>query len=228
MSRHHDYCPIAVANEVVGDRWNVLVLREIIVGSHRFNEIHRGMPQISRTSLSQRLRHLEQAGMIDRRPVEGSQAVDYVLTPAGQELEPIIWSLGTWAARWMFGDPDDEQLDATHLVWRLHQFTDPETAPRERTTVELRLRGPGAGTAWLVFEHGASTACTIDPGYDVALLVNAENREVHRWFGGRVGWGDACRSGAIELVGPPRLAQAFPTWFITNVFGAKDPEPASA
>jgi hypothetical protein len=163
--------------------------------------------------------------MLERREGVAHQSVEYLLTPAARELEPIIWDLGRWAARWVFGDPDDEQLDAAHLVWRLHQFTDPDTAPRERTTVELRLSGPGAGTAWLVFHEGASTACKIDPGYEVDLLVKASNRELHRWFGGRVEWADACRSGDIQLAGPPHLAHDFPTWFIANIFGTDDAQP---
>jgi DNA-binding HxlR family transcriptional regulator len=218
VGAHHDYCPIAVANEVIGDRWTTLVLREIMVGSHRFNDIHRGIPRISRTSLSQRLRSLERDGLVERRPHDESQAVDYVLTAAGKDLEPIIWELGRWATRWVFGDPVDEQLDAVHLVWRLHQLTNEDFAPKERTTVEFQIRGPGAGRAWLVFDLGASTACQIDPGYEVDLVVRAENRELHRWLLGRTSWTAAIRAGDIELIGPSRLSRVFPRWFHPSHF----------
>jgi len=219
MARYADYCPIAVANEVIGDRWNPLILREIIIGSHRFNDIHRGLPRISRTLLAQRLRFLERNGLVERRPHPRGQAVDYVLTDAGRDLEPILWELGRWATRWAFGDPSDEQVDTVHLVWRLHQVTDPERAPQSRTTVAVRTRRP-TGSAWLVFEKGASTACEIDPGYDVDLVVVARNHALHRWFAGRVTWRDACDAGDVELIGPAGLVRGFPRWFRPSPFHA--------
>jgi len=220
VGSYGDYCPIAVANEVIGDRWSPLVLREIMVGSTRFNDIHRGIPRISRSLLVQRLRQLERDGLVERRERDGEQGVDYVLTPAGADLEPIMWELGKWATRWVFGDPKDEQIDVVHLVWRLHQYTDSEQAPRQRTTVEFRARGPGGGYAWLVFDNGTSTACQIDPGYDVDVIVEAENRELHRWYAGRVSWEDARQSGVIKANGPRRLVTAFPRWFRGSPFSA--------
>ena len=211
--RFGDYCPIAMANEVIGDRWSPLVLRELIIGETRFNDIHRGIPRIGRSVLAGRLKWLERNGLVERVPRPDSQAVDYVLTEAGRDLEPIIFGMGRWGAKWVFGDPSDEQIDTTHLVWRLHQFTDPDRAPDERTTVEVRTHGAGAGRAWIVFEERASTACQIDPGYDIDLLVTADARELHRWYHGHAEWNDLCRAGAITVQGPKRLASAFPTWF---------------
>ena len=218
VESYADYCPIAIANEVIGDRWNPLILREIMVGSRGFNEIHRGIPRISRTLLAQRLRMLEGSGLIVRRPRPEGRAADYVLTDAGSDLQPILWELGRWATRWVFGDPTENQLDTPHLVWRLHQTTDCDRAPRARTTVEFRTHGPGSGRSWLVFEKGASTACQIDPGYDVDLLVLAEARELHRWFMGRTTWREACENEGIRIVGPERLARAFPDWFVPSEF----------
>jgi DNA-binding HxlR family transcriptional regulator len=215
---YDDYCPIAVASEVIGDRWTPMVLRELMVGATRFNEIHRGIPRVSRTVLAQRLRLLEHNGLVERRPRPGEQAVDYELTDAGRALLPVLRDLGRWAADWVFRDPTDEQLDAVHLVWRLHQNTDRQRAPVERTNVEFFTHGPGAGRAWLVFEHGESTACLIDPGYEVDLLVRADNRELHRWFLGRVTWTEARQSGGIEVLGPARLARDFPRWFQPSPF----------
>jgi DNA-binding HxlR family transcriptional regulator len=218
MSSYGDYCPITIASEVIGDRWSPLVIREIMVGSHRFNDIHRGIPRISRSLLTQRLRHLERNGIIERTPRPGEQAVDYTLTDAGHALEPVLWDLGRWAAAWALGDPTDEQLDTAHLVWRLHQFTDPENAPTTRINVQFTTTGPGSGTAWLVFDQGESTACQIDPGYEVDLVVEGDNRELHRWFAGRVSWADAVRSGRVTISGPSGLARAFPDWFVADVF----------
>lgn len=220
MQPYSDYCPIAMANEVIGDRWSPLVLREIIVGSHRFNDIHRGIPRISRSLLAQRLRLLERNGLVERHPIEGTQAVEYVLTPAGEDLAPVLVELGRWATRWTFGDPTDDQLDTAHLVWRLHQTTNPDQAPRERTTVEFRTRGPGSGRAWLVFQDGSSTACQIDPGYEPDLFVHADNRALHRWFMGRATWREVRDTGDVDVLGPRALTRAFPTWFHPSKFHA--------
>jgi DNA-binding HxlR family transcriptional regulator len=220
VATYADYCPIAVATELVGDRWSVLILREIMVGSTRFNDIHRGIPRISRTLLSQRLRVLVRDGLVERRSRPGRSSFDYVLTEAGRDLQPIVWELGKWSTRWAFTEPTDEQLDVAHLVWRLHQVVDPTRVPRKRTTVEFQARGPGGGRAWLVFENGESTACELDPGYEVDLVVNGENRELHRWYVGRVTWREACRDGGVSLVGPARLAREFPRWFRPSAFHA--------
>ncbi len=126
MTSYEEYCPIAVGVEYFGDRWTPLILRELVVGSHRFNDIHRGIPKISRTLLSQRLRSLVDRGLVDRLDDGG---IEYHLTPAGADLEPIIWALGHWAARWAFGDPEKAQLDIAWLVWRMRQHLDPEHLP---------------------------------------------------------------------------------------------------
>jgi DNA-binding HxlR family transcriptional regulator len=117
MTTYAEYCPIAVGAEVFGDRWTPLVLRELMIGERRFNDIHRGLPKMNRTLLVQRLRSLERRGIIERHATAGGRNVEYCLTEAGHELEPIVWALGEWAARWAFGDPADEQLDVGWLVW---------------------------------------------------------------------------------------------------------------
>lgn len=207
MASYGEYCPIAAGAEVFGDRWTPLVLRELILGSTRFNDIHRGVPKMSRTLLSQRLRALVRRELVER------VGTGYHLTDAGRGLEPLVWELGRWAARWSFGDPADEDLDAEWIVWRLHQRVLPRRIPGRRTTIEFDLRGPGGGRAWLVLDRRESTACWIDPGYDVDLLVRGANREVHRWLLRQVSLDDALAAGHMELVGPPALVDAFPKWF---------------
>lgn len=207
MPGYDDYCPIAVGVEVIGDRWTPLVLRELLVGCTRFNDIHRGVPRMSRTLLSKRLRDLERNGLVARERGE------YRLTPAGADLEPIVWGIGEWAARWLFRDPTVEQLDATSLAWRMHQLVDTDEAPQARTCVELRLTGPGGGRRWLLFEHGAATVCQEDHGYEVDLLVHGDSAVVHRWFLGRLTWQEATDSGLVRVDGPADLARGFPRWF---------------
>jgi DNA-binding HxlR family transcriptional regulator len=214
MATYDEYCPIAVGVEFFGDRWTPLILRELVVGSHRFNEIHRGIPKISRTLLSQRLRGLVDRGLVER--VDDDYGIEYHLTEAGEALQPIIWALGHWAARWAFGDPEKEQLDIAWLVWRMRQNLDPARLPAHRTTIEFRATGHNSGRAWLVADKGGSTACAVDPGYEVDLVVQGDNRAMHSWFAGRTELRDEIESGQIRFNGPQKLARAFPTWFAPN------------
>jgi len=214
MASYEEYCPIAVGLEFFGDRWTPLVLRELVIGASRFNEIHRGLPKMSRTLLSQRLRMLCERGLVDRTDEDG--IVEYHLTPAGADLQPIIWSLGHWAAKWAFGDPEREQLDIAWLVWRMRQNLDEDRLPAQRTTVEFRARGANGGRAWLVVARHASTACMVDPGYEVDVLIEAENAALHRWFFGRTDLPTEMEAGRIALHGSPRLLNAFPRWFVAN------------
>jgi DNA-binding HxlR family transcriptional regulator len=221
VGAYGDYCPIAASIDVIGDRWSPLVLRELMVGSTRFNEIHRGLPRMSRNLLVQRLRMLERNGLVERHPRPGSQMVDYQLTPVGKELEPVLWELGKWAVRWRFDDPVDEQLDTVYLVWRLHQQVDLQRVPERRTTVEFATKGPGGGRAWLVFDRGESTPCQLDPGYEPDVLVQGETKELFRWWIGRATWAEVCDGGEVKLVGDRRLVEAFPTWFLPSLFHAE-------
>lgn len=218
MPSYREYCPIAVGAEFFGDRWTPLILRELMIGCRRFNEIHRGLGRMSRTLLIQRLRELERRGIVERQVDAGGRTSEYRLTAAGQELEPIVWSLGHWAARWSFGDPADEELDAAWLVWRLHQHVIDEHLPTARTVVQFVLTGPGGGEAWLVLDRGGSTACQIDPGYEVDLVVMGDNREMHRWLLGWRSFQELRRAGSVRLIGPTRLGRAFANWFSTSLF----------
>jgi DNA-binding HxlR family transcriptional regulator len=228
MTSYREYCPIAVGAEFFGDRWTPLILRELILGSRRFNDIHRGVPRMSRTLLSQRLRTLERRGIVERRVEDGGRSTGYHLTEAGLELQPVVWALGHWAARWSFGDPADDELDTGWLVWRLHQSVVAGQLPSQRTVVQFLLTGPGGGEAWLVLDRGGSTACLIDPGYDVDLVVTGDNREMHRWLLGWRSFADLRQHGGVRFIGPTRLSRAFPRWFSVGLFSASLPRPALA
>lgn len=218
MAPYADYCPIAVGVEVLGDRWTPLVIRELMVGASGFNEIHRGIPRISRTLLAQRLRLLERRGLVRREPGARGRPGHYTLTPAGESVTPIVWAIGHWAAEWIFGDPAEEDRDGRSLMWRLHQHANPTKLPRERTVLHLTLTGAGAAEGWLDIQHGAVTVCTDDPGYDVDLAITADTGQMQRWLVGIVPFRDLIVNGHARLLGPSRLARAFPTWFDTTYF----------
>ena len=218
MTSQRDYCPIAVGVDVLGDRWTHLVIRELMVGARGFNEIHRGIPQMSRTLLAQRLRELERRGLMTHEASHRGQSGVYGLTPAGEALTPIVWAMGHWAAEWMFGDPSDEDCDGLSLIWRTHQYAIPAKLPETRTMVHLVLTGAGGAQGWLDIKRPSITVCKDDQGLPVDLALEADTAQMHRWLIGLVPFRDLIANRHARFLGPSRLAKAFPTWFDTTLF----------
>ena len=214
MPAHKGYgqfCPVAKAAEIVAERWTPLVLRELICGSRRFNELRRGVPLMSSALLSQRLKELESAGIIERRAGEGNNA-EYHLSEAGRELRPIIEALGFWGARWTRSRLTREDYDPSLLMWDLRRNIDLERLPEgRRTVVEFHLRGtePAFRRWWLVVESGDVDLCLKDTGYEVNLLVAAELRAMIDVWMGRQSMDAAARDGKLSFEGPPALASSF-------------------
>jgi hypothetical protein len=142
----------------------------------------------------------------------------YALTTAGQALTPIVWAMGAWAAEWMFGDPSDEDCDGLTVIWRTHQVAIPAKLPESRTVVHLVLTGAGGAQGWLDIQRPGITVCKDDQGLAVDLAVQADTAQMHRWLVGLVPFRELVSNGHARLLGPSRLARAFPTWFDTTLF----------
>ena len=218
MTRYTDYCPIGTGIDVIGDRWTPLVIREMSAGSTGFNEIHRGIPRISRTLLSQRLRVMERRGLINREVDGQRRSTRYTLTPIGQELVPIVWEIGHWAARWLYAESDEETCDGATLLWRLHQQANPAALPKDRVVVHVILTGEGAAEGWLDIDGDGMTVCKDDQGKDVDLVMEGDTRQLYRWTAGITSFRELVSAGDVRLIGPSRLARAFPTWFRQSMF----------
>lgn len=215
------FCPVAKAAEVVAERWTPLVLRELIAGTSRFNDLRRGVPLMSPSLLSQRLKELEQAALVERRPAEGGRGSEYFLTPAGEQLGPIIMGLGRWAESWLKPEFRDDDLDPSLLMWDVSRRVDPSRVPDgDRTSIQFLWSGVPSkyGRWWLVFERGEADLCLKDPGYEIDLFVSAPIRvAVDVWMGRRE-LAEAVRSGDLRLDGARVQVAAFPDWFTLNVF----------
>jgi hypothetical protein len=142
----------------------------------------------------------------------------YALTAADQALTPIVWAMGAWAAEWMFGDPTDEDCDGLTLIWRTHQVAIPAKLPENRTVVHLVLTGTGGAQGWLDIQRPSITVCKDDQGLAVDLAVQADTAQMHRWLVGSVPFRELVADGHARLLGPSRLARAFPTWLDTARF----------
>jgi len=230
MPKYRQYCPVARASEVLADRWTPLIVRELIAGSHRFNEIERGLPGISRSLLVSRLRHLEDAGVVERLPGAHAKVAEYHLSEAGRDLKPVIEALGAWGAHWAFGDPRPEELDAGLLVWRIHQRIDRERLPERRVVVEFDFTGPRGRRVWLLLQPHEASVCVTPPGFDADLVVRADLALFYRVWVGRVEYGAAVRSDALVVEGPPALARQLPRWLLWSAMArfVRDGERAPA
>jgi DNA-binding HxlR family transcriptional regulator len=222
-SSYNQFCPVAKAMELLDERWTLLVIRELVSGSERFNDLRRGLPRMSPTLLSRRLQHLERAGVLERR-VEGRE-VRYLLTEAGEELRPVVQALGTWGIRWI-GELGDEDLDPKLLLWDMHRNIDLDAVPDGRTVVNFRFPDVPAGTRdwWLVITRDETDVCDEDPGYDVAVSVTTPLRTMVRIWRGDTAWLDALRAGTVQVQGPAALRRAVPDWFTLSDF-APVPRP---
>ncbi|MEU1519855.1 helix-turn-helix domain-containing protein [Streptomyces sp. NPDC005811] len=218
-----EYCPVSVGTRVIGDRWTLLIIREVMVGATRFTEIHRGLPGLSRTLLSTRLRHLERLGLLDRVPTDRGGRFEYHLTVAGHAVRPVIEAIGRWSADWCFPPPTDEQSDAALLLWRLYQSLDHEALPNGRIGIEFRFPEGEHPRGWLHAGPSGSGVCVGATEYDdVDLIVVAAPRVLSELRMGVRSCEAALTAGDIEFQGPPHLVQGFRTrWFRPSPFAAQ-------
>ncbi len=212
MEPYGQYCPIVRAAEILGDRWTPLIIREFINGAHRFNDLERGLPGISRPLLAKRLRQLERADVVERRPAPNGKWAEYHLTAAGRELEPIMYALGHWGARWAFGDPRKQEQDPALLLWWIRRRINRHLLPPRRVVVRFDVRGSKRSRLWLVLDPKDVSVCLQDPGFDVDLIVSAHVADLYRAWLGRIPLRAALRDGIIEVDGIPDLVRAFPRW----------------
>jgi len=212
--KYHQYCPVARACEILADRWTPLIVRELLFGSRHFNELRRGLPRISRSLLVARLRHLEDNGVIERRTGARPNVTEYILTEAGSDLADVIKHLGTWAIKWVFVDPNREELDPALFLWKMHQRVDHRELPRERTVVQFDLTGRKGRRVWLVLVPHDVSSTLKPPGLRSDLIVRADVSVLYRVWAGFLDYDAAVRSGEIVLEGPSALVRAFPRWFM--------------
>ena len=212
MRGYGQYCPVAKAAEVLGERWTLLVLRDLAEGAHRFGELTHGLPTMSRTLLSQRLRALERDGIVERR-IAADGHPEYWLTSIGEDLKPALMSLGDWAARNYSRDPVRRELDARVMLSWIVRETRRDALPPGRFLVRFEFRAPRVSTNWLLSEEREPSVCTEDPGFEPDLVVTTDLVTLNRLFAGRVGLSASLRAGTLSLDGTPTAVRNFSKWF---------------
>lgn len=221
MKGYGQFCPVAKATEVFGERWTPLIIRELMAGSRRFNELRRGNPLMSPSILSQRLKSLESAGVVEKRAAGGgSDNVEYHLTPAGEDLCPIIVQLGNWGMRWARSQLTAEDYDPALLMWDMRRRIDAAKFPPGRTVLSFEfIDAPAKTRFWfLVVDRGEVDLCLKNPGHEIDLRVRTKISTMAEVWMGRQALKQQIRKGALELTGPTRLKRGLESWLGYSVF----------
>jgi DNA-binding HxlR family transcriptional regulator len=219
MQTHGQFCAVARALEILGERWSLLVVRELLLGSRRFGELQRGLPRISKTMLSARLKELESFGVIERVVTEGGP--EYELTASGLELMDVVRAVGTWGQRWARWPLTDEELDIEALLFDVRRRLRHESLPKRPVVVRLELAGlpkGDLGVRHLLIRDGELSYCVENPGFDAALVISTSLRAFTAFWRGDATWLELSRRGEIRTKGPRALARSFPTWFERYLF----------
>ncbi|MCL7940574.1 helix-turn-helix transcriptional regulator [Halomonas sp. ATCH28] len=230
---YKQFCPVAMASEVLSTRWTILVIRALLSGSHRFNDLRRGLPHISPALLSKRLRELEELGVVSRQRDPETGYPFYRLTEAGEELRPVIMAMGCWGQRWLEAQLSMKNLDPSLLMWDMRRNLDPEPLPPQRVTIQILYHDvtPGRAKWWLIIdksgEDGIVDLCRKDPGHDVDLYVVSDLRTMTTIWMGLMTVAEALASGKLRLTGARQLQASMQRWLGLSVF-AGEPKPVSA
>jgi DNA-binding HxlR family transcriptional regulator len=219
------FCPVAQAAEVLTERWTLLVLRELLMGSARFNDLQRGVPRMSSSLLSKRLREMERSGLITIEPLQGERGNAYRLTAAGEALGPLVVGLGTWSREWLKREISEEEADPALLMWDVRRSVRLDRLPEERVVVFFRYRDAEEGKRvwWLVAQEEGADLCFTDPGFPIDLNVDAEARAMAEVWVGRTELGAAMRSRRLRITGPDHLVRSLPDWLGFSTFAYPDP-----
>ncbi len=228
MKSYGQFCPLAQATQLLCERWTLLVVRELLAGSARFNALQKGVPLMSPTLLSERLKRLATAGVIRLSGSKGNHT--YHLTSAGLELRPIVELLGAWGHRWSRSNLSKGDLDAGLLMWDMRRSVNPAIFPQHRIVVQFEYPDAqkGGRVWWLVSENGEIDLCRDDPGYEVDIVITCALKTMTEIWTCQRHFRDAVKKGDVEVLGNSKLTNKLQDWLCSSALsklGARDELP---
>jgi DNA-binding HxlR family transcriptional regulator len=219
---YKQFCPVAMASEILCTRWTMMVLRELLLGTSRFNDLRRGLPRMSPALLSKRLKDLEAAGILKRtKPAKGPDLYEYALTEAGLALKPIIDAVGDWGHRWVTTKATLAHLDVNLLMWNMRRNINPKPMPKRRSTIKVIYRDLPIAKRnwWLLVEPGKEPdLCSVDPGYDVDLYLTTDLRTMTEVWMGYTTVARATADERLMLAGDRQLESTLQIWLCSSRF----------
>lgn len=223
MQGYGQFCPVAKATEVLGERWTPLIIRELLSGEQSFNTLRKGVPLMSPSLLSSRLKSLEATGVIRREKT--GRGVTYSLTDSGEELRSIIEQLGVWGQRWARSDMSKKDLDPSLLMWDMHRRIDTSYFGDERTVLRFEFVDYPAKMRlwWLVVTGTEVDICLKDPGHDVDLLIQTTLKTMTQIWMGDLSVTRARREGLLRVTGNSVLNRSMTSWIGCSSLAAVKP-----
>lgn len=214
MKSYGQFCPVAKAAELFCERWTALIVREMGAGATRFSEIHRGVPLMSPTLLSKRLRELQAEGIVERRNPAAARGHAYYLTESGQEFVPLVDALGTWGQRWSRRELAEHEVDLGLLLWWIERHAQADAFGEGRVVLRLEFTDQPKGKRfwWFINENATCEMCVHDPGCDIDLYLASALPDMIRLVRGDIGYPGALANGTLEVIGPARLRRALGQW----------------
>jgi DNA-binding HxlR family transcriptional regulator len=213
MRSYGQYCPVAKASELLGDRWILLIVREMLYGPHGFTALERGLPGISRSILAARIKRLQRDGIIEKR-ADGR----YAFTTAGEALRPVVRALGDWVAHWIMADPTPAELNPELLMLFISRHVDHAALPKLRTVILFDFHGTPGGRAWMTMEADDVSVCLNDPELPVHLTVASTVDDLFRIYIGRTTLAAAIRDDRVRLIGTTPMVNGFHRWMKWSSF----------
>ena len=212
MYSYGQFCPLAQATQLLCERWTLIIVRELMAGSTRFNQLKKGVPLMSPTLLSERLKRLAEAGVIAITGNKGNYT--YRLTSAGLELRPIVELFGAWGHRWVRSNLNQDDLDAGLLMWDMRRTVDPAVFPRHRIVVQFEYPDAPKGKRdwWLVSENSEIDLCLKNPGYDVDIMIKCSLKTMSAVWVCQQYFRDAVKKGDIKVLGDSKLTGKLQNW----------------
>jgi DNA-binding HxlR family transcriptional regulator len=217
--KYGQFCPIAKASEIIGEKWTILIIRELLMGSTRFNELQRGLGLISPTILTKRLGMLEQSSLVYRKRMPGQRGHEYFPTESCKELLPILLSLGGWGMRWARENLSEADYDVSLLMLYLERSIDPSMLPGHQTVVQFHFDDiQDVADWWIVVSEDKADVCTSDPGQDVDVYFRTTVKDMtHIWMGDQT-YKSAIAAGGLIVTGPRSLTRKVDRWLRNCVF----------
>lgn len=224
--RYGQICPVSKAAELLGERWTLLIIRELVLGTRRFNDFQRALSQISPTLLAKRLNQLEEAGLLVRKALPGQRRIEYHPTAAGKELKPIILGLGEWGMKWARGQMNDDELDVEMLMYDLQRRIDAEQLPGGRTVIKFVFRAlPKFAHWWIIIEpDGTRVLCVHNPRVPIDIELVTDVRTMSHIWAGDLDFRMAKDTGRMELKGDAILVRTISSWLRPGTFAHIRPQ----
>ncbi|MGD2118781.1 MAG: helix-turn-helix domain-containing protein [Chromatiales bacterium] len=225
--QYGQFCPIAKAMEILGEKWTLLIVREMLLGGSRFNELQRGLSLISPTILTKRLNDLAEAGIVMRKKIPGQRGYEYFLTEMGKELMDVVRTIGEWGMRWARDQLQDKDLDVELLMLYLQRSIQPNKLPGNETVIRFKFTDlTDLADWWIVITDKEVDVCVKDPGKDIDVYFTTDLRTMIATWMGDTSYRSAIKSGQLKLVGPTALTRNISHWMNDSIFAGIPPAQA--